>query len=110
MTRPIWLRWIGKILSISFESFLKKNSPQVVEKSKSPRQAVMVGSMQLPLTLIPIPFNMGRATATPRLYAVVPKNSPKGSQIKATVNRRRSGCLSSNSDVERGDPDPIRGG
>ena len=49
-----------------------------------------------------IPFNMGRATATPRLYAVVPKNSPKGSQIKATVNRRRSGCSSSNSDVERG--------
>src|SRR5262249_46362991 len=47
---------------------------------------------------------MGRATATPRLYAVVPKNSRKGPQTKTTVNRRRSGCLSSNSDVERGVP------
>src|SRR5262245_11844016 len=50
------------------------------------------------------PFNMGRATATPRLYAVVPKNSRKGPQTKTMVNRRRSGRSSSNSDVERGGP------
>src|SRR4029450_12055738 len=51
-----------------------------------------------------LPFNMGRATATPRLYAVVPKNSRKGSQTKTTVNRRRSGCSASNSGVAGGAP------
>src|SRR5262249_56594642 len=55
-------------------------------------------------TLRRTPFNMGRATATPRLYAVVPKNSRKGPQTKTMVNRRRSGRSSSNSDVERGAP------
>src|SRR5499427_6218460 len=48
------------------------------------------------------PFNMCCEVATSRLYAVGLTNCRKASGANMTVMRRRSGCSSSNSDIERG--------
>jgi hypothetical protein len=50
----------------------------------------------------PSPFNMWVEVATSRLYAVRLRNYRKALETKITVIHRRSGCSSSNSDVERG--------
>ena len=54
------------------------------------------------------PFNMWVEVAMYRLYAVGLRNCRKASETKMTVIHRRSGCSSSNSDVERGGVDGLR--
>src|SRR5262252_977269 len=54
------------------------------------------------------PFNMCCEVATSRLYAVGLTNCRKASGANMTVMRRRSGCSSSNSDIERGAPMPLQ--